>query len=337
MFRDLKRLSRQLEGTHSVSVSVELDDEGYFDRQCPKTDCEFFFKVHFEDWKDKAGHKAVCPFCGHFANLAEWLTPEQLDHVRSIAIEHFGIPIIEALRRDADRWNRDQPRNSLIKMTMKVEGRPLQVSLPPAAANPMQLKIECSECDCRYAVIGAAFFCPVCGNSDAEVVFQQALSTIRDSIGALGAVRLAIADPDTAENMVRSIIENGLQSTVTAFQRYAEVLYSRVAPQAPPRRNVFQNVPDGSDLWFGATGKHYSDYLTPAEMATLKRSFQQRHLLAHTQGIVDENYVVLSGDSSHKVEERLVIGEATVLKFLHAVKKLAENLRVATERKSLSR
>ena len=175
MFRDLKRLSRQLERSHSVSVSVEIDDEGYFDRQCPKTKCKFFFKVNFEDWKEKVGDKAVCPFCGHFADLVEWSTQEQMDHLRSIATAHFGKPITQALKRDADRWNRAQPRNSFIKITMNVEGRPLQVSLPPAAAEPMQLKMECSECDCRYAVIGAAFFCPVCGNSDAEVVFSSSL------------------------------------------------------------------------------------------------------------------------------------------------------------------
>ena len=96
---------------------------------------------------------------------------------------------------------------------MKVEGRPLQVSLPPGAADPMQLKIACSDCGCRYGVIGAAFFCPACGNSDAEVVFRQTLLGIRGSIGSLAKVRAAIPDPDTAENMVRMVIENGLQNT----------------------------------------------------------------------------------------------------------------------------
>ena len=231
MFRDLNRLSRQLEEPQSVPVSVEIDDEGYFDRQCPKPDCKFFFKVHFEDWEEKVGDMAVCPFCGHFAVLIEWLTQEQLDHVRSIATEYFRKPIIKALRRDADRWNRARPRNSFIKMTMKVEGRSLQVSLPPAAAGPMQLKIKCSGCDCRYAVIGAAFFCPVCGNSDAEVVFQQVLSGIRDSIGALEYVRRAISDPDTAENTARLIMESGLQSIVCKRCRCSAKMSAQVSSE----------------------------------------------------------------------------------------------------------
>ena len=331
MFRDLKRAIRQLEGTHSVAVSVEVDDDGYFDRQCHKPDCMFQFKVHLEDWEEKVGDEAVCPLCGHFANSAEWSTPEQTDHFRSIATAHFGKPIGRAMRRDADRWNRTQPRNSFIKITMRVEGRPLEVSLPPAAAEPMRLKIECSECDCRYAVIGAAFFCPACGNSDAEVVSFLALSGIRGSIGALVEIRDAISDPDTAENMVRSVIENGLQNTVTAFQRYVEALYSQFELQSKPRRNAFQSLGEGSKLWRKATGKHYSDYLEPNEMATLRRAFQQRHLLAHTQGIVDQDYIDLSGDTSHQLGERLSIREGAVLNFLGVVEKLAENLRASAK------
>ena len=329
MFRDLKRTLRQLDGTHNVPVSVEVDDDGYFDRQCHKPDCMFLFKVHLEDWIEKVGEEAVFPFCGHSANSAEWSTQEQTEHHRSIAAAHFGNPIGQALKRDANRWNRTQPGNRFIKITMHLEGRPLQVSLPPAAAEPMRLKVECTACDCRYAVIGAAFFCPSCGHSDAGVVFHQTLSGIRGSIGALGDVRVAIADPDTAENMVRSIIENGLQKTVTAFQRYLEALYARAEPRATPRRNVFQNVSSGSALWCSATGIQYSDHLTTAEFDTLRRAFQQRHLLAHTQGIVDQDYIYLSGDTSHDVGERLVIGEAAVLNFLDVVEKLAVNLRVS--------
>jgi Zn finger protein HypA/HybF involved in hydrogenase expression len=54
---------------------------------------------------------------------------------------------------------------------MKIDSRPRHVLLPPAAAEPMRLKITCPECSCRYAVIGAAFFCPACGHNAAELVF----------------------------------------------------------------------------------------------------------------------------------------------------------------------
>ncbi len=42
-------------------------------------------------------------------------------------------------------------------MTVKVDNGPQHVAVPPAAAETMRLKTACSTCECRYAVIGAAF------------------------------------------------------------------------------------------------------------------------------------------------------------------------------------
>ena len=148
----------------------------------------------------------------------------------------------------------------------------------------MRLKIICTACGCRYAVIGAAFFWPACGHNAVDLMCSQAVSSIRSALDSLPEVRAAIPDRDTAEIIVPLIAENGLQSAGTAFQRYAEVLYTRYSSLPPLRRNAFQNLRDGSDLWFAASGKHYGNYLATADIASLTRFFQQRHLLAHTQG-----------------------------------------------------
>ena len=231
-----------------------------------------------------------------------------------------------AMRRDAQVWNRRQPRNSFVNVTMKVEGRPRLVSLPPAAAEPMRLRIECSRCDCRYAVIGAAFFCPACGHNDAELQFNLALTGIRNGIVALREIKASLLDRDTTENTVRGLLEYGLLNAVTAFQRYAEVLYLRVVPNGKPRRNSFQNLATGNNLWSAATGEEYSYYLTSDEMTTLRRGFQQRHLLAHTQGIVDQDYIDYSGDNSYKVGQRVVINETMVTYYVDIIERLAIGL-----------
>ncbi len=120
----------------------------------------------------------------------------------------------------------------------------------------MRLRIICTACGCRYAVIGAAFFCPACGHNAVDLMCSQAVSSIRSALDSLPEVRAAIPDRDTAEITVRLIAENGLQSADTAFQRYAEVLYTRYSSLPPLRRNAFQNLRDGSDLWFAASGRY---------------------------------------------------------------------------------
>lgn len=196
---------------------------------------------------------------------------------------------------------------------MRVDNQPQHVPLPAAATEPMRLKITCPACACRYAVIGAAYFCPACGRNAADQVFAQTVNGIRRSIEALDAVRAAIPDRDTAENTVRLIVENSLQSVVTAFQRCAEAIFVGL-PSAPTmRRNAFQNISEGDQLWQTATGKTYADHLKPEELAALQRTFQQRHLLAHRQGLVDQDYITRSGDTRYKVDQRIVVRTDAVL------------------------
>jgi uncharacterized Zn finger protein (UPF0148 family) len=327
MFKETIRALRQLEGQTQISVPISDDEEGYYDRECPSEDCLFQFKVLSEDWKDKVRDEEVfCPNCGHTADSDKWWTQEQLEYAKQAALAQVKASISGGLRRDATQWNRRQPRNSFISMTMKVDSRPQHIPLPPAAAEPMQLKITCPACACRYAVIGAAYFCPACGHNAADQQFAQTIRGIRQSLDSLDAVRAAIADRDTAENTTRLIVENGLQNAVTAFQRCAEAVFSGL-PSAPnARRNAFQNLAEGDQLWQGATGKAYADHLTVDELAALQRAFQQRHLLAHTQGLVDQDYLSRSRDTRYRLGQRIVVRADTVREATALIEKLIAGL-----------
>lgn len=327
MFNQLIRELRYLNGTHRISVPIFADLDGYSDRECPSHECLFQFKIHEDDWVGKVrNEKVYCPFCGHTAHSSKWWTQDQLNHVEEAALAQFQQRLGYAMRRNADNWNRSQTRNSFLRVTMKAESRPQHVLLPLAAAAPMRLKITCPACSCRYAVIGVAFFCPACGHNAADLMFTQAVNGIRNALDALPQVRAAIVDEDAAEATALLLVENGLQNAVTAFQRYAERLYARFTAAAPPRRNAFQNLKEGSALWFGASGKHYTAYLTDVETVSIARLFQQRHLLAHTQGIVDLEYTTLTGDPTYQVGQRLVIRESVVRQCLSLLEKLTAGM-----------
>lgn len=96
------------------------------------------------------------------------------------------------------------------------------------------------------------------------------------------------------------------------------------APEA--RRNAFQNLGEGSELWFSAVGKRYSDYLDAAEMNSLSRAFQQRHLLAHTQGLIDLDYITRSGDTAYRLGQRLVLRQSAVRGAVALIEKLASGM-----------
>lgn len=326
MFDELIREIRRLDGNR-ISLPMAADLDGYFDRECPSGECLSQFKVHQDDWAGKVRDEEVfCPFCGHNAVSSKWWTQEQIKHAKQVTLarvqEHLG----HAMRRDANNWNRRNKRDSFLSITMKVDSRSQRVLLPMVAAAPMRLKITCPACSCRYAVIGAAFFCPACGHNAADLMFAQALNGISNALDVLPQVRAAIPELDTAETTASILIENGLQNAVTAFQRYAESLYTRFPSAAPPRRNAFQNLKEGSDLWFGVSNKYYTSYLSAADAVSLTRLFQQRHLLAHTQGIIDSDYITRTGDPTYQVGQRLVIREAAVRQCLSLIEKLTDGM-----------
>ena len=309
MFEEIRRNLRRVEA-NELAVQVEVDDEGFLDRQCPSQECRFTFKVYGEDWVAKVHETAHCAFCGGVATSSEWYTQEHIDNLRNIAVAH--------VRSHISR------------------GRPSTIPLLVEASNPMRLKIECSYCKCRYAVIGAAFFCPACGQDDAEVLFSLTMSGIRKAMHELSGIKASISDPDTAEIVGRSLVENAVQNAVTAFQKYVEALYLRLIPEGKLRRNAFQQLDQGSKLWRSATSMEYSAYLTVDEINTLLRAFQQRHLLAHTQGIVDQDYITKSGDTSYCVGQRIVISESAATRYLGIIQKLADSMLRCTEERLAS-
>jgi hypothetical protein len=332
MFDKLLREMKKLERGVKVPIQIPLDEKGYMDRQCPSGECEAEFKVLFEDWRDKVRDEVVyCPICRFEAQSTEWNNPVQREHIRRTAMAHLKKVVNKAMTEDARDFNSRQPRGGLISMSMSVKPSHTPILIPPQAAEEMLQDFMCESCGCRYSSVGAAFFCPACGHNSAHTTFSTAVQTVRGSVENLSRIRQAVeeaADKDAAENTGRQILENGLVKLVASFQRFAEATF-HLLPNASGfnvRKNLFQNLNESMALWRNATRKGYEDLLAPAEMAALAMFFQQRHLLAHREGIVDQDYIDRSGDRSYSVGQRLVIKESAVKELADLVKKLGDSL-----------
>jgi hypothetical protein len=332
MFDNFIQELKKMESGSQLSISIPIDNDGYFDRRCPSEACQADFKVLMEDWKQKVSDDQVfCPICREKAKASEWHTPEQLEYVRQVGINHVQSIIGQALSQDANDFNRNQ-RPGFINISMSYKPGTPTLLVPISAAEELRQKFTCEQCGCRYSSLGAAFFCPACGHNSAESTFSQTIEAVQKSLAALPAIQEAVqvaADADAARNTAREILENSMGRIVGAFQRIAEALFDRTpsATTTRRRRNVFQNLTEGSVLWREATGKGYEDLLTPSEMADLLRLFQQRHLLAHCEGIVDQDYIIKSVDTTYAVGQRLVIRDRAVSRLGELVTKLTEEMR----------
>ncbi len=332
MFDDVLRKLHQLERGVQVSIDLELDDNGYLDRVCPSDECGTNFKVNFEDWRDIVRDEEVfCPHCRHDAEATEWKTPEQVEYLQQAATAYVQKQLGQALRSDARQFNRSQDRNSFIKMSMSYKPEHIPVPVPANAAEIMTQEFTCEKCNCRYASIGAAFFCPSCGHNSVLDTFANSVETVQKTLAAIPAIRVALtesADENVAEDSIRHICENGLVKIISSFQRYAEACFHKLPKVGSftSRRNLFQNLAESDAIWRDASGTGYTDLLDNNEYDTLRLYFQQRHVLAHLDGIVDQRYIDQSNDRRFDVGQRLIVTESNVADLATIVDKLAAEL-----------
>ena len=327
----LENFIKELEKNKTVSVPIDADNEGYYDRKCPSNECQFQFKVHEDDLKNISKDEQVfCPMCRHEANADSWWTTQQLQNSEDQATKYIEGLIDNVLKESAREFNSSQSRNSFIRMSMSVSGTsPHYYILPVPAEQEMLLKITCKECNSRYAVVGSAFFCPSCGHNSAEETFDNSLNKIEAKLKNLPVIRKAVEEisMDEAEITCRSLIETSLNECVVAFQRFCEVTFTKLNPSIKVKFNAFQKLDVGGESWKDVYGESYSDWLTQSEYAKLNELFQKRHLLSHTEGIVDQKYIDKSGDTIYSAGQRIVIKEKDVITLKDLVKKVVTSIR----------
>lgn len=323
LLRELKRLKRGAQ----VSVSIPADADGYYEKECPNPECLSRFRIHREDWDSiPDGGDVHCPVCGHVADEQSWFTSEQLEYARGVARAELEGRIDRALRRDAAHFNRTTPRNGLITMSLDYKPGRRSYVAPLAVSGVLEQRSACEACGARYASVGAAFFCPVCGHNSARSTFAGTLATIRAGLDLIPRLT-EMLDRDQAADLGRGIAETSLGRLVTAFQRYAEATYDALPdPKPVPSFNAFQRLADGSALFVAAGRAGYDAILDAGELAELGRYFQQRHCLVHDDGIVDQLYLDRSGDTMYRLGQRLVIKPSVVRRAADLLEKLAAGL-----------
>ena len=213
-------------------------------------------------------------------------------------------------------------------MSMKYSGTTHFVNLPAFALDEMVQKIQCEKCGARYAVVGSAFYCPCCGHNSAKLTFNNTIEKVRAKIKNLDAIRKTLSEvsKDDAERTCTSLLESSIPDLVVAFQRLCESVYPTLPNAKALKRNVFQRLSDGNDLWKEAVGEGYDSWVNDEELSIIKKCFQQRHLLQHQDGIVDSDYINKSGDSSYQIGQHLIIKERDVKAFADVVEKMGNRI-----------
>lgn len=324
MFDDIIRALEDIHGEPRISIQLPLDEDGYLDRACPNAECQSGWKILYVDWDSKVpDERAVCPICGHADEPSQFTTAEQDRFVEEHALADIERRLDGAFRRGTPR----KQKMGFLEMTLTYRPRPTRLIAPIEAWEAMEQRSECEACDTHYASIGAAFFCPACGHNSALTTFEGALATIRESMTLAGRLPELLDSRGAASDTARVMAENALVRIWSSFQRFAEAVYLSLGDDVDqPRRNAFQNLEESNRLWADAIGRGYPDMLTEAQQRDLVRLVQQRHVLAHQDGVVDQEYLDKSRDHRYRLGQRLVVKPTAVLRLAEIVERLAREL-----------
>lgn len=313
----------------TIPITIQSDEKGYFDRECPNADCLYQFKIKMSDWTEKVSDEAVhCPMCGYVADKDKWWTQGQLESIRENAKSYAFNMIQDEINKSFKQLERSTRNNKSFKIKYKPGRRVSFINNPIGQMPEWETEIVCPDCSTAYSVIGTAYFCPCCGRNNVKTALINSMSSIEKMIDSLDYLEKSLAEKvgkDAAKDMASKMLEDCLGNIVSAFQKYAELLYSQISKNSV-KVNDFQIVEKGSDLFLQACGKGYDEWLSQYELNRMILFFQRRHILEHNAGIVDERYINMSGDTSYQVGQHIVLKKNEVSELLEIVRKLCDGL-----------
>lgn len=300
-----------------VEIRIPPGEDGMTGRECPVRKCLGYFKVESGTGLKGSGLPCHCPYCGHTEGHDKFLTKEQIEYAKSVALNHITGAIIKDLK--ALEFNH-RPRGAFgIGISMRVEGRPHPIHY--YRERELETTIICENCTLRYAVYGVFAFCPDCGAHNSLQILKANLELAEKEIALAATVDRALADYLTAD---------ALENAISAFDGFGrEACRVRAAAATDPAKAEklsFQNLASARKNTQELFGFDLAVGVAADEWDFSCRCFQKRHLLAHKMGIVDESYVKATSDPDVAVGRKVPITWQEVTTLIGILKRLGAHL-----------
>ncbi len=314
---NLNRLGNQ------VSVTLPKDENGLIGRECPKKECEGYFKVKNGTGLTEPGLPCHCPYCGTEAPPDHFYTREQIDYARSVAFRQ----IADALHQDLKALEfESRPSGGFgFGISLKVK-RGTRPPIRYYREKRLETLVVCDSCSLEYAVYGVFAYCPDCGKHNSLQILQKNLTL---------AARMVDLAEGSEDDVRRHLLENAIEDCVSAFDGFGRQLCELHASFSPnPSQAVmgFQNASRASTDLKKLFGIQLPSLLTPNEWATLVIGFQKRHVIAHRMGVIDQDYIDKSGDSTAVVGRKVALDGDSIKELVRVLHLLGSGLADAFEK-----
>lgn len=293
------------DGQIHLKVSIPLDDDGFFGRECPE--CNQHFRIAHDDYDGLSDDLELwCVYCGHHDDHSDFMTEQQRDRVMRAASDYAMQLIGQALDDSFGRMSRRSSR-SLVKITYR--SKPFfPAPLPEIDEDRLVRERSCDRCGLRYAIFGEHRFCPVCGVLSPLVTATDALAAETARLDALGDLPIETRRRLQESGVLDRTYADAIENVVGIVEVMAERTFRQHVPDADQlmkgKGKIFQRLDDFVDLFQSAIGRDLRSPVGPG-WAELVEAWAARHVFTHCDGIVDTKYLQAVPSSGLRPGQRL--------------------------------
>jgi len=289
-------------------LSLPLDADGFFGRECPSRDCLAYFKLHLDDYGiARSAQRLTCPVCGTTESDEHFHTQEQVSRMHAGAVELARGALDEVLR---DFARKPPIRNSrgMVTFQWKAPGQPhVPKPLPTYVERQTIRTFVCPNGGHRAVIYDLLAFCPYCGPdaTPPRAVFDDNLAAMRRLLVVVTELPPEAREAVEAAGGATALAERALGGAVAALQTLAKHLHARAGKPAPSG-NPWQSLDRLHRQWLDDFGSDLLAALMPEQVRSLRLGLARRHVLEHNGGVVDERYwqETAEGTLGHRVRVR---------------------------------
>lgn len=289
-----------------IAIFMPSDRFGYFGRVCPT--CKKYFRT-----ESPSLYKPVtCAYCGLVALTHNFLT-EGHRHFVKAHVDAF----VEACETGKN-----------VEIDLDEVARITSPNRPPHyfVEEIQQTRFKCLECTVTSDIIGIFGYCPHCGHRNSLERLNSQLSQLEDRVTNS---RYSLEQRQERDNEWREIVKQ----SVSYFEGFARDLLSSIlnkTPLIPTRRSAiekisFHNPIIASEKLMLYLGIDILHGISEKDKEFIKQRFLRRHIYEHNAGIVDQEYLDKSQDTSVKLGQIVREKSSNVTSLIKLVRQIAVN------------
>lgn len=171
------------------------------------------------------------------------------------------------------------------------------------------------KCGLTYSVTGVTVICPNCVIYNSRQVFLEQIEKIKASIQA----------DDSWDNLSDAISKlvsqfDGYGRATIRFQYFTGIIPASV------KSISFQNLEGANKNIENEFQLRIKDFVQPDEWNLLYKYFQRRHVVAHSLGVTDQDYINKTGDTTVRVGQRIPLDRGGIISVIEISKNIALKL-----------